>query len=458
MTPFKTFLSEAAYNVGHSSSDDEDLQKLISYLQGSGNSDKIVLVSTQKENKFKIKRAYQDENDKIRKFIKDKGLKISFASQMFGDGSIGVGGKKVPIEVQEMMTACLVLLGYSGKSKLTEEEAIELIEKCKGVYSQVDGSDRRPDFLNFFHGNFDDLATAISAGNYILKQVGTASKVYWTGTGWHSDIKKFNPKLGRIKDYNSSDIVVKSGNKFYGYSLKKKKSYKSPDPTLINKPITGKKGILQDIVGADITLIENAKNLFFQYVIKKRLGIEEEELQKMSTREYTKTVNKIPITVWGEELKKPTNYFFRKTFLVLKYHGDSFVEKFLEIVFRTKLKDALPEEEFQFTLLTGIGKFVRGQIEVEKADGQELSNIVTALQDLYKTKLEVKKTSGKIGAWEKGATAAKVFITIYSDGSPILDIEIRYKGSYSANPQFQAVATADFKAIFKKQITLGVAV
>ena len=252
--------------------------------------------------------------------------------------------------------------------------------------------------------------------------------------------------------------MVKSGNKFYGYSLKKKKSYKSPDPTLINKPITGEKGILQDIVGADIILIENAKNIFFEYVIKKKLGIEEEELQKMSKREYTKTINKIPISVWGEELKKPTNIFFKKTFLIVKSHGDSFVEKFLELVFRTKLKDALPDEEFQFTLLTGIGKFVRGKVEVSAASGQELTNIITALQDLYKTKLEVKKTSGKIGAWEKDATAAKVFITIYSDGSPILDIEIRYKGSYSANPQFQAVATASFKTIFKKQIKVGVPV
>jgi hypothetical protein len=36
-----------------------------------------------------------------------------------------------------------------------------------------------------------------------------------------------------------------------------------------------------------------------------------------------------------------------------------------------------------------------------------------------------------------------------SNGKRIIDLEIRYKGSYTANPQFQAVATADFKAIFK---------
>ena len=182
----------------------------------------------------------------------------------------------------------------------------------------------------------------------------------------------------------------------------------------------------------------------------KKLKLSKQDIVKMKPREFSKAINKIPVSVWGQELKSPNNIFFKKVFNIIKSHDKKFVEKFLELVFRTKLNDTLSAEEFQFTLLTGIGKFVRGKIEIEKADAQELSNIVTALQDLYNSKLEVKKTSGKIGAWEKGAGAAKVFLTIYSDNSPILDIEVRYKGSYSANPQFQATATADFKKIFKK--------
>ena len=63
--------------------------------------------------------------------------------------------------------------------------------------------------------------------------------------------------------------------------------------------------------------------------------------------------------------------------------------------------------------------------------------------------MTVARTVGKIGAWESGAGAAKVFISILSDGKSIVDIEVRYKGSYSAEPQFQAMATANFKAIFK---------
>ena len=268
MFSFKTY-SEAAFNVGYNSSKDADIQKLISFLQGN-DKDEIVLVSTQDGKSFKIKRAFQDKQKDIKKFIDDNNLNIKLASQMFGDGSIGTGGKKVPGEVQEMITACLVLLNFN-KTTISQEEAIDLIEKCKEIYSKVDGADKRPEFLDFFHGNFSDLASAISAANYILDEVGTAKKVYWTGKGWDKTIAHFNPSIGNIKDYNSSDIVVENNTgKFFGYSLKKKATTKSPDPTLINKPVTGNVSFLENIIGKpNMILINNAKPL--QISVKKNL-------------------------------------------------------------------------------------------------------------------------------------------------------------------------------------------
>ena len=449
MLKFKTHLSEAAFNVGHASSDDGDIQKLISYLQGT--TDDIVMVSTPDMKKYKIKRAFTDQQKDIKDFIKQNDLKIPFASAMFGDGSIGEGGKKVPGEVQEMMTACLVLMKTKIKGNLSQEDAIELIENAKKIYNKIDGADRRPDFLDFFHGNFNDLGTAISAANYILDEVKNPSKIYWTGKGWDKEIAQYNPKLGNIKDYNSSDIVVKdSSGKFFGYSLKKKASSKAPDPTLINKPITGKSSILRDIIGADIILIDNAKRIFFDRVLEKRTKFSKQDLKKMKPTERNKLIADIPAKQWGIELKNPRNIFFKKVEAVIKSHNRDFIEKFLNLVFRTELAGTLKSNEFQFSLLTGIGRFVRGQLEVEEAQGQELNTIVDSLQDLYKSKLTVDRTKGKVGAWEKGAGAAKVFVSIKSDGDPILDIEVRYKGSYTAEPQFQAVATANFKKIFKK--------
>ena len=186
MLKFKTHLSEA-FNVGHASSDDGDIQKLISYLQGS--TDDIVMVSTPDMKKYKIKRAFTDQQKDIKDFIKQNDLKIPFASAMFGDGSIGEGGKKVLIEVQEMMTACLVLMKTKIKGNLSQEDAIELIENAKKIYNKIDGADRRPDFLDFFHGNFNDLGTAISlSANYILDEVKNPSKIYWTGKGWDKQL------------------------------------------------------------------------------------------------------------------------------------------------------------------------------------------------------------------------------------------------------------------------------
>ena len=447
----KNYISEAVFNVGYNSSDDTDIQSMISFLQGSDKGE-LVLVSNPKGTTFKIKRAFVDRQDDIKKFIADKGLKINFASQMFGDGSVGSGGKKVPGEVQEMITACLVLLGFK-KTSVSQEEAVDLIEKCKEVYSKVDGADRRPDFLDFFHGNFSDLASAISASKYILGEVGSAKRVFWTGKGWDKAIAHYNPKIGNIRDYNSSDIVVQStSGKFYGYSLKKKASVKSPDPTLINKPITGNVSFLQNIIGkASMEKINRSKTLWFNSVIAKRTkGVTAKDLQKMPEMKRNKLISAIDAKDWGIELKNPRNIFFARLMQIIKIYDQEFIDGFLKVLFRTELTKTLKADEFEFTLLTGIGTYSGGELSIEKASGQELNNIVTALQDIYKSKLKIVQTSGKVNAYEKGATAAKVFLTIESDKKDMVNIEIRYKGSYTANPQLQAVATANFKNIFKK--------
>ena len=88
-----------------------------------------------------------------------------------------------------------------------------------------------------------------------------SNAVLWSK--WSSDhfFKGFNPPIGGVKDYNSSDIVVKGTDGiYYGISLKKKGSTKLPDPTLINKPITGNKSILKDILSdRDLTKLEMMK-------------------------------------------------------------------------------------------------------------------------------------------------------------------------------------------------------
>ena len=422
--------------------DKDALKKLVSFLNSKGLEDIPIAGGA---NKIKIRGAKdQDTQNQIKQWIKDNTPELTGVS--FGQGSIGKDGAKVSESTQELMVAALVLNKVTGGS-ISEADAVEMIDNAKTQFNKIDGATARPELMDQFNGNFNDLATAISSSTAILKVAPNPSKVYWTGKGWHSDIAKYNPPVGGVKDYNSSDIVVKSDGVFHGFSLKKKGRSTDTDPTLINKPITGNVGILKDILGAkNVESIEKSKQLFFDYVIYKHY---KKPVKKLSDKEKNGLIKDISQKQMGLYLKDRKNTFFRRVFQVLTAHSEAFTKSFIELLFRTKMKDIEDSGEFRFYLLTGIGKFAKGTVNVEDGVLNDTPQTIEALTKIFNSNLQMKPTPGKLQAWEEKANAAKVFFSIFSDGARIIDLEIRYKGSYTANPQFQAVATADFKKIFK---------
>ena len=421
--------------------DKSQLKSLLKYLQ-SLKLDDIPIAAGSAGIKI---RSAQDKDTEIRAWAKENtpDLKLSF-----GQGSIGKGGGvKISESTQELMVAALVLNKVKS-GNIDEVAAIKMLEEAKTQFNKIEGASGRPDLIDQFTGNFNDLATAISSSNAILKEISSPVKAYWTGKGWGPDIAKYNPPVGGVKDYNSSDIVVKGSNGiFYGFSLKKKAKSKDVDPTLINKPITGNVGILKVILGAkEVDSIEKSKELFFDYVVYKHT---KKSVKGVDVKEKNKIIASISQKQMGVYLKDRKNTFFRRVNQVLTKHSEEFVKAFIELLFRTKMKDIEDSGEFKFYLLTGIGRFVGGTVEVEEAENKDVPQTIEALTKIFNSKLTMTTTPGKLNAWEKGAGAAKVFFSIFSDGARIIDLEIRYKGSYTANPQFQAVATADFKAIFK---------
>jgi hypothetical protein len=452
MIEFKQFTE--AYNIPISSPEDvenfdtkqdkESLKKLIAHLNSLGLEEIPVAGGV---NNIKVRGATdQNTQDKIKAWMKENTPKLSGVT--FGKGSIGKDGVKISETTQEMMVAALVLNSVKGGT-VSEEEAVKIIDDAKKVFNKIEGASARTDLLDQFNGNFNDLATAISSSDAILKLVSKPKKVYWTGKGWHSDISKYNPPIGGVKDYNSSDIVVRGADGiFHGFSLKKKGKSADVDPTLINKPITGDVGILKDILGAkNVESVEKSKQLFFDYVVYKHY---KKNVKELSDKQKSNLIRDISQKQMGIYLKDPRNTFFRRVYQVLSAHGEEFIKSFIELLFRTKMKNIEKGGEFKFYLLTGIGKFTKGMVNVEPAEVKDTPQTIEALTKIFNSKIEMKPTPGKKQAWEDGANAAKVFFTIFSDNVKIIDLEIRYKGSYTANPQFQAVATPDFKKIFKK--------
>ena len=63
---------------------------------------------------------------------------------------------------------------------------------------------------------------------------GNAEKVFMTGKKWPSEVEGFKRDSYGMKDFNSSDIILKRGKTYFGVSLKKKQSHvahaETPNP------------------------------------------------------------------------------------------------------------------------------------------------------------------------------------------------------------------------------------
>ena len=391
--------------------------------------------------------------------------KIAKTPEYGGEG----GGQKISTSTQELMTAAIVLLGKKYDStEITVDDASKIIEEAKGKFGDIVGATGKETLLNQFTDNWYDLATAISSANAIFKIVPRPSKVFWTGQSWDDEIKAFNPPIGNIKDYNSSDIVVRGGNKYYGFSLKKKRTSSAQDPTLINKPITGKKSLLRDFISdKDMALIERAKNLFFiRMVAAYKKTTNYTEIRKMSEKDFKKEIAKIPNDfandmLAGRGVGGRKNLFWMAVNKVLEKDSKELMTAFLKLIFKVDLQPILDESgQFEFYLLTGIGQRKKDQIGVEAADVKDLPSTIAALTKIFKEdNIKLGRTVDDKGSvkrqpWEYNKderAPAKLFYTVYNGTKPLLNLEIRYKGSKTAEPQFQAVATPVFKELMKEE-------
>ena len=83
---------------------------------------------------------------------------------------------------------------------------------------------------------FSDLVVGISAVLQTRKDlgVGIPDEVFMTGNTWTSEVAPFKISAFGMDDYNSSDLILKYGNLYYGISLKKKAYSSAASPTLIN--------------------------------------------------------------------------------------------------------------------------------------------------------------------------------------------------------------------------------
>ena len=319
-----------------------------------------------------------------------------------------------------------------------------------------------------------------------------AEKVYMTGNVWPKKVAKFRINAFGVDDYNASDFIVHTGDKnFYGASLKKKPKPNAADPTLINKAfdtiLNGKKF---DNIKEDITRIRSE---YFAGLVRQahedkviilpasELSLSDKDLFEAKGRDtsiykraYINTRGSVQhglenanapnamIKTVNADLAKKNNILYKLLIKHMQNEGELFANTLINLVLKVNLYDELAANKklkdynFGFGLITGVGTVTKiaktdpAEYKTTLSTGKwiELHTILCGLRQLsankqpYKIDVDFDK--------KENSNAAKVFFILSKDGTPILNMELRYKGTFTAQPQFFATITPEFREIMVK--------
>ena len=489
-------------------------------------------------------------------------------TEEFG-GQTGGGRAGGGADPHELMTAALISkYGSAGSNRVppsaynTLTQGEKNIVILKSTAATVQGY-RQKD-IDAFDGDFQNYAKAISAANGFLGAMNSSSrvkKVYITGKQWSKEISKYrvtNHEYFGKKDYNSSDLVVdlsaKQGSKpvrvLVGVSLKKKKKYADKDPTIINKTVTGERGLFAALgvkrsdMREELQELYQARSQFFynmveatlyspdttagrrvrdaavtslsikdgkkegQDLVKKEKAklqgamktapkvlkdIEErgkkktqEVLQKnirdylsqlqdnVSTNEHkSKKVTKAADNIGTDKAKdaliakfpvhtKLDNIYFKKFFSIMTSPKVSnlIAKALMDIIFKLKISSLMKDrqkynEVFKFTLITGSGELVNDTEITPYSPAvipeENSTALITEMVSNPSAFYQIRGLVGYTQPFEGGKSKSLKFELILNSYS-IVEIEIRYKGAVTPEPQFQAYITPTFKKLLKDRV------
>lgn len=381
------------------------------------------------------------------------------------------GGFKSDGDPNELFTAALMLLPKINipTDDVEMDEIIDAVKKL--VHSgkvvghtagQVQGMDK----------NYGKLCSAISAAMSIPKEYAGANKVYLTGQSWDNDVKQFQRTKYGMKDFNSSDFIIKKGNKFLGVSLKEKKLATTADPTLINKSFASMLTAFSS--DADKKFLDLKEKLdeqiaiFYSAVIirnYKKLNKQTQEELKPYTKNLRKAMDYLvgkgeKTRPWKQYVKALDNKIinaslvsqksvFKKMDTILLANSDIFAESLVQLIFKAELKD-LQKVNFDFALVTGIGQYLKKGPQISKGEYKDISTMSSVLEDIFSSgPAKIIKDPSMKQAFEPTATAANLNYLLVIGKTPVIKIQLRYKGNFGSAPSFQALMTKQFKGLFK---------
>ena len=160
----------------------------------------------------------------------------------------------------------------------------------------------------------------------------------------------------------------------------------------------------------------------------------------------------------NKKLSEKDNKLYSAFIKVMNDNADLFAESLLNLILKSKLYDKLDVNElkkyqFNFALVTGIADTNKknNTVTISRADVLPLETTLcglTRLEKMFKNKKYEIKIDKQKSERSKGA---KVFLKLIRGDVTILDLEIRYKGAFTPQPQFQATINDQYKKLLEKE-------
>ena len=165
----------------------------------------------------------------------------------------------------------------------------------------------------------------------------------------------------------------------------------------------------------------------------------------------------------NKQLGKPDSLY--KEFMgVMNSNKDIFVEKLIQVALKKDLPDLMNYDRmgdmtFGFTLVTGIGGITggknlytdKGKINLEKGKALDIMDVRCGLSkmDQEAGDYEFKIVGDEVDTKTEDDGPAKVYFDLVKGSKTLLNMELRYKGGFTSQPQFFATISKDFIDLIK---------
>jgi hypothetical protein len=352
-------------------------------------------------------------------------------------------GKRSAVNSHEFLTAAMVLLGVTEIPKGTKQ----LLELYSKIANNIVKKNKIKNYtlleVNGIEYDYGSICQAISAAKIILDTLKNIPQIaYLTGTNkWDKDIKHLKSPNSEFKNYNSSDIVFKYDNNFYGISLKRKELLSDKDPPILNKSLLNLFKIG--------TIKNKLENVISDYFIGALNELMEQQIlvEHSNKNNWKKNISNLNISLINEKIKNDKCILWENIRKIIFKNNKMVCSNILQHMLKLDLLTLKDKHNFSFFIVTGIGRHRKNKgFIVENGEILPLEKIV----NVYNMHIKHKKLTIKRNKKYESLHQSTLFMSIYADKIPIVNMAIRYKGRFHTSPEILTFFTKEFKVLLNK--------